>query len=161
MILKDGKLFGKISIIDIIVIIVILVTALGVYARLTATPETVQVKTEKFSYVVRIDKVRQYTVDGLNELGVIYDKETKEELGKIVEVISVENTVDTGINSDGEAVKTEYPDKYSVLVRVETDGNVGANGYYTASNRLIGVGGDLSIESKYVSTSGRVVSIGK
>ena len=157
--IKEGKLFGKISIIDILVIIVILVTAIGVYMKFTAVPETVQVKTEKFSYIVRIDKVRQYTVDGLYELGKIYDKETKEDLGEIVDVLSVENTVDTGINSRGEAVKTEYPDKYSVLIRIETNGNVGNNGYYTASNRLIGVGGDLSIESKYVSTSGRIVSI--
>ena len=159
MILKDGKLFGKVSIIDILVIIIILVTALGVYAKFTSTPETVQVTTEKFSYIVRIDKVRQYTVDGLKELGKIYDKETKEHLGEIVEVISVENTVETGINSAGKAVKTEYPDKYSVLIRIETDGSVGTNGYYTSSNRLIGVGGELSIESKYVSTSGRVISI--
>lgn len=160
MILKNGKLFGKISIIDILVVLIIAVMGFGIYNRITATPKTVQVQSEKFSYVVRVDKVRQYTVDGLREMGRVYDKETKEDLGTIVRIISVENTKDTGINSKGNAVETEYPDKYSVIFEIETEGNVGDNGYYTSSNRQIGVGGDVSIETKYVSTSGTVVSIG-
>lgn len=160
MILKNGKLFGKISIIDILVVLIIAVMGFGIHNRITATPKTVQVQSEKFSYVVRVDKVRQYTVDGLREMGRVYDKETKEDLGTIVRIISVENTKDTGINSKGNAVETEYPDKYSVIFEIETEGNVGDNGYYTSSNRQIGVGGDVSIETKYVSTSGTVVSIG-
>ncbi|MBE7011962.1 MAG: DUF4330 domain-containing protein [Ruminococcaceae bacterium] len=157
--LKNGKLFGKVSIIDILVFLIIVVAAVAVYFRISATPQNVQVKTEKFSYLVRIDSVRIYTVDGLKALGPIYDKETKEDLGKIVEVVSVEPMKEATINLKGETVNADSPEKYSVVIRIETDGNIGDNGYYTSSNRMIGVGGDLSIESKYVSTGGRIIKI--
>jgi len=57
--LKNGKLFGKVSIIDILVFLIIVVAAVAVYFRISATPQNVQVKTEKFSYLVRMapDKV--------------------------------------------------------------------------------------------------------
>lgn len=161
MINKDGKLFGKVSIIDILVIIILIATAIGVYMRFSSTPETVKVETERFSYIVKVEEVRQYTVDGLLEMGLVYDKETKEDLGEITEILSVEKTKATGVNSRGVAVETEFPDKYTVTLRIETDGSVGNSGYYTSSNRLIGVGGELSIETKYVSTTGNVVGIEK
>ena len=158
---KNGKLFGKVSIIDLIVILVIVVAVIGIYLRIVATPQVVQVKTEKFSYLVKIDNIREYTVNGLKELGLIYDKETKEDLGEIIEVVSVEKYKETTQDSKGNPIEAESPEKYSVIIRVETNGNVGTNGYYTSSNRLIGVGGDLSVESKYVSTSGTVIEIEK
>ncbi len=161
MINKEGKLFEKISIIDILVIIVILIIGIGVYARFSATPEAVQTKTEKFSYIVKVEEVRQYTIDGLYELGGAYDEETKEYLGNIVEVISVEPTPDTGITSRGNTVKTVIPEKYNAYIKIETDGNVNDAGYYTMSNKSIGVGGELAFETKYVSTTGKILKIEK
>lgn len=161
MINKEGKLFGKVSIIDILVVIVILATAVGVYARFSSTPEIVETTTQKFSYIVKVEEVRQYTVEGLLNLGGMYDEETKEYLGEIVEVVSVEPTPDTGIKSNGKAAPTFVPEKFTVHIKVETDGSVSDAGYYTLSNRFIGTGGDLTFETKYVSTTGTVVSIEK
>lgn len=161
MINKEGKLFGKISIIDILVVIVIAAMALGVYMRFFITPEEVKVKTEKFTYEVRIEKVRQYSVDALYQKGAMYDTETKEYLGEIKKIVSVEPTADTGINSKGETVAIEYPERYTVVLLVETDGNIGDNGYFTASNQRISVGGAMKFETKYIETSGNVISVSK
>ena len=161
MINKDGKLFGKISIIDILVVIIILALGIGIYARFSSSPEAVQAKTEKFSYIVKVEGVRQYTVEGLLNLGKMYDEETKELLGEIVEIISVEPTADTGIKSNGKAAPTTTPDKFTIRLKVETDGSVSDKGYYTALNKIIGVGGKLTFETKYVSTSGIVTGIEK
>ncbi len=159
MINKDGKLFGKISVIDILVIIVIIAMAFGVYMRFFKTPEAVQVKTEKFTYTVCVEKVREFSVDALKNKGAVYDTETKEYLGEIKEIVSVEPTMDTGVNYGGKTVEIKYPERYNVIMEIETDGNVGANGYYTASNKLITVGGELEITTKYIETTGDVISI--
>lgn len=158
---KNGKLFGKVSIIDLLVLLVIIVSVIGVYLRFTSTTEVVKVESEKFSYEVCIEGVREYTIEGLKQLGKVYDKETKEDLGEITEVVSVEKVTNTEINSRGEVIESESPDKYVVVIKIETDGNVGDNGYYTSTNRSIGVGGELSVESKYVSTMGRITKIEK
>ena len=159
MINKDGKLFGKISIIDILVVIIIIAVAAGVYMRFFSVPETVNVKTDKFTYMVRIEKVRNYSVDALYKKGAMYDSETKEYLGDISEVVSVEPTKATGVTSRGETVEVEYPERYTVTIKVETDGNIGKSGYYTESNRMISVGGAMNFETKYIDTSGDVISI--
>lgn len=159
MINKEGKLFGKISIIDILVIIVIIAMAAGVYMRFFRTPETVKVETEKFNYTVRVEKIRKYSVDALSHMGAMYDTETKEYLGDIVEIVSVEPTKETSITARGKAVEIEYPERYTVTIKVETDGNVGENGYYTASNRMISVGGAMEFETKYIECGGDVISI--
>ncbi len=161
MINKEGKLFGKISIIDILVIIVIIAMAFGVYMRFLRTPETVKVETEKFTYMVRVDKVRQFSVDALKNKGAMFDSDTKEYLGEIKSIVSVEPTMDTGVNSRGNTVEIEYPERYTVVLEVETDGNVGENGYYTASNKMISVGGAMEFETKYIETTGDVISISK
>lgn len=158
MINKDGKLFGKVSIIDILVVIVIIAMAFGIYMRFFKTPEIVEVKTEKFTYTVRVDKVRIFSVDALENKGDIYDSETKEYLGKIVDV-KWENFKDTGVKSDGTPVLIDYPDRYTVILKIETDGNISENGYYTASNRMISVGSEVQFESKYIETTGSVISI--
>ncbi len=160
MINKEGKLFGKISIIDILVVIVIIAMAFGVYMRFFKTPEKIEVKTEKFTYVVRIDNVRDVSIEALKNSGDIYDINTAEHLGKIVKVEPQPYSV-TSIKSDGTTVLFDYPERYSAIVTIETDGNVSQNGYYTATNRLIGVGSAMHFESKYIESMGDVISISK
>lgn len=160
MINKEGKLFGKISIIDILVIIVVIAMALGIYMRFFNTPETVEVKSQKFTYFVRVENVRSFSVDALNNMGGIYDEKTKEYLGDIKN-IKIIPAKDTGFNSRGEAVLVDYPERHTVILEVEADGKVGENGYYTQSNRAINVGSSLHFESKYIETTGDVISISK
>ncbi len=159
MINKEGKLFGKISIIDILVVIIIIAVAAGIYLRFFKPVETIQVQTEKFSYTVCVEKVRNFSVDALRNMGGVYDTETKEYLGEITEIISVEPTKDTGVTSRGNTVAIEYPERYDVTLKIETDGSVGANGYYTSTSRLISVGGELELTTKYIETTGAVISV--
>ena len=76
-------------------------------------------------------------------------------------MVSVTPTPDTGIKSNGKTVETTVPNKFTAHIKVETDGNVSDAGYYTQSNKFIGVGGELTFETKYVSTTGTIVSIEK
>lgn len=158
MINKEGKLFGKISIIDIIVVIVIIAVAAGCYMRFFSTPDTVKVETHKFFYTVRVDNIRIYSVDGLKQMGDMYDAETKEYLGKIVDVRE-EPAMVTQVTEDGGTVEVVDPEKYTVTLTVETDGSMNNMGYYTATNHAISVGGAMVFDTKYISTSGSVTKI--
>ncbi len=158
MINKDGKLFGKISIIDLLVIAVIAAMAAGVYMRFFKTPEKVEVKTEKLTYTMKVTDARIYTMEALEEKGDIYDADTKEKLGTIKDV-KIDTAKMTNLTDKGEAVEVEYPERYTAILTIEVDGNVNANGYYTQSNEPICVGSVKYFETKYVATTGVIMDI--
>ena len=158
MINKDGKLFGKISIIDLLVIVVIVAMAAGVYMRFFKTPEKVEVKTEKLTYTMKVTDARMFSVEALEKKGDIYDADTKEKLGTITDV-KIDTVKMTNLTEKGKAVEVEYPERYTAILTVEVDGNVNANGYYTQSNEPISVGSVKYFETKYVATAGVIMDI--
>ena len=63
---KDGKVFGVISIIDILVVVCIIVLALGIYAKYTSDSDAVATAEKtKIEYVYKVQGVRNYTVEAL------------------------------------------------------------------------------------------------
>lgn len=65
---EKGRLFGKVSLIDIFVILFALVLAVAVYLRFF-TNETTSLRGENdtFTYTLRVNGVRSWTVDGFRE----------------------------------------------------------------------------------------------
>lgn len=152
---KEGKLFGKISIIDILVIAVILVAALGVYTRFFKTNEKVAVSSETIEYNFVIKNVRQGTVDGLKKLGPVYDTTTKEYMGDIVSV-SEKTAISEKALADGSVINAEIPDRFDVTLTIKTSGSSNNSGYYTQNNLLLCAGSKFVIGTKFVKTSGEV-----
>ncbi len=155
---KEGKLFGRVSIIDILVILVIAVAAFGIYARLAAPNEKVSTASQTIEYKILVREVRQGSVDALSHKSPIYNDTTKEYMGDIVSAEAVEAVADR-ILANGEIVSVNVPDKFDVTVTVRVDGSVNASGYYTSSNQMITAGSKYVINSKYAKTTGEVISV--
>lgn len=156
---KDGKLFGKISIIDIAVILILIILAVGIYGRFsgrTAPPVTSGEKIE-CTFIVR--NIRQNTAAALQKGGPLYDKTSKEYIGEITDV-----RVDDGqyrvSMADGTFETVVPEERYNAYVTVEFSGKTGANGYYTATNKYLGAGSTVFISSKYAECESTVYSIG-
>ncbi len=156
---KDGKLFGKVSIIDIAVILLILTAAAGAYTRFAVSDKKVSTSAQTIEYRILVRGIRGGSVDALTKGGGIYNETTKEYMGDIVNVEAQEAT-DERTLTNGEIKMSRLPDKFDAVVTVRVDGSVNDTGYYTESNRTITVGSTYSILSKYASTSGEIVSVG-
>lgn len=157
---KNGKLFGKINIVDLLVILAVIVAVLGISARfITIAAENVRQKTQ-FSYVVEIDGIRIYTVDALNKKGIVTDINGETVIGEITDVEYKPKTVQS-IKSNGESVFAEVPEKYTALITVEAEGNESDDGYFVGNNIELSVGSNIAMTTKYVNSTGRVVSIKK
>ena len=159
MINKEGKLFGKISIIDVLVVLAILVAAFGVYTRFFVGNEKVETAASHIEYTLKIQEVRIGTVNALeNYKGAIYDTATKEYLGDIVavEYSYAKKAVET---VGGQLVETTLPNRYDCMVTVRVDGKVNSSGYYTATNQALAVGSSYLFESKAAKTTGRIYEI--
>lgn len=156
---KNGKIFGKISIIDIVVVICVVVLAFGLYAKVNSSSDAVtSTEKSKVEFVYKVKSVRDFTVDALKKGGPMYDKETKEYMGEIIDVRADIARMEIGL-IDGSFKEVEVPEKYDVYVTVQVDGKANSLGFYTNENRFIGAGSTVVAWSKYSLTEGEIVGM--
>jgi len=159
---KNGKLFGKISFIDILIVLAVIICAAGVYVRFIAQPDKVQVQTQSFTYKVLVRDIRDVTVEGLEQsIGttfILNEKGRSDIIGTLVDV-ETKQYAEPFIKNDSTVVMAEKPLKYEALLTLELDGVVNDSGYYTTDLKSICVGANLSLMNKYISTSGRITEI--
>ncbi|MBR5155829.1 MAG: DUF4330 domain-containing protein [Clostridia bacterium] len=159
MINKEGKLFGKISIIDIAVVLAIAVAALGMYMRFFVGNEKVETASSHIEYKMKVQEVRIGTAKALeNYQSAIYDSTTKEYLGDIVAVEYTNATKGVEM-ANGKMRETTVPERYDVIVTVRVDGKINSSGYYTATNQALAAGSSCLFNSKAAKTTGRVLEV--
>ena len=147
---KKGNVFGKFNIIDVCVIIVLIAAAIGISARFMSSAAKNAREKVKFSYVVEIDGVRQYTVDALGKKGKVIDLKGKSEIGEIKSV-KAQPMKTQSFMSDGRM--------YTVLVEIEGEGKESDNSYFVGNDVELSVGSTMSMTTKYANSSGKVKSI--
>lgn len=157
---KNGKIGGKISIIDVLVVIVLIVAAFGISLRFYSAPAKSARERVKLSYIVEIENIREYTVDAMERKGVVIDPKQKCEIGEITEV-AYEPQKQEEFDSDGNLVYAEVPNKYKLTVTILSEGKESENGYYVGNDTELSIGSTVSLATKYANSSGKVVSIEK
>ena len=155
---KNGKIKGKVSIIDILVILLIIVVITGIAARY-GSRITNSVKSDKqFEYVLKVENVRQYTVNALERKGKITDKKSEKDLGEIIDV-RVENAEMQTVTASGAVLFSELPDRYTCFVTILGNGKESDDNYILNDTTELSVGRNIDLYSKYVKTSGDIESV--
>lgn len=155
---KNGKIFGIISIVDVLVILAIIFMGVSIYARVNSQNSKITTENKHLEYTILVEDVRINTVNALEKGGKIYDSKTKESMGEIkgIEYTPAKYNV---VKNTGEVVRVEYPERYDVKVKVNIDGRTNESGYYSADNKYLSVGTTTTISSKYVLTNGEIIEI--
>ena len=156
---NKGKFFGKISIIDLLVFLGILVAAFGLYTKFAA-PAANKIATESktIEYTVLIRGVRQGTVDALKNSKIITNTITKEQTGNITNV-SAKPAVHPVELNNGTIAEIELPEQFDVEMTVSLEGKVSESGYYTPGNQTLTIGSPLYMHTKFANTSGTIIDI--
>jgi hypothetical protein len=157
---RNGKIKGKFNVIDLLVILLLIAVVIGICVRFGSKVTTAVKSDEEFEYVVKLDSVRQYTIDALEKKGKLSDKKATVDLGEIVSVES-EPAEFLSETADGRMVYAEQPERYTVYVTIKTRGKESDNSYITADSNELSVGRTTEIYSKYVHTSGQIMSVKK
>ena len=116
--MKNGKLFGKINLFDLLVILLILVLIFAVGMKFVFHKETVS-NTVNATYELKIESVRDVTVNAFHQGDSIYHYDTNEIIGTIESIKAVEatNSMDT---FSGEAIEAPVQNRYDMIVTVTT-----------------------------------------
>ena len=160
MLSKDGKLFGKVSIIDILVILVFVLLIVGVLIKFSGNQTVEIVSGEPLECTLKVHGVRDYTVEALKKGGAVYDTTTKEYIGVITEVWSEDAQALVNM-ADGSIKLAESDNRYNAFVKVSFTGKAAESGFYTASNRQMAPGATVLISSKYAQCTSHVIDVGR
>lgn len=140
MIDKNGKLFGKISIIDIGIIILVILAGLFIVRKLGifAPKENVTNNTDKIKVVFYQEEVNSFTANNVKLEDPTTETLLNMSFGNVVD-IEIGDSVSWGEDKDGRQVKSTKNGFSSVYITMETNGILGPNGINIGgSNYYIG-----------------------
>ncbi len=125
---NKGKLFGKINIVDLLVIVIVVVAIAVTYFKFNLSAHSdVTTSNGQVQYTLLTKAVRMYTVDQLVEGDKVFDEESGKCIGQIVKV-EYEPAYDYVVKTDGTAVLSRIPEKYDVKVTVLSDAIINDSG---------------------------------
>lgn len=153
-----GRIGGRISIVDLFVILLLIACAAAVGLKLHKA-QTVRGGDCTIEYSIRIENIRDMSVNAIkqNFEGVI-DAETKHELGEIVDIQTTPARVLVQTN-DGDFKLAEYDNRYDAVITFRTSGSETEDGYYASTGRQLMAGETLGVRNGYAQFFGEVISV--
>ena len=156
---KNGKLFNKINIIDLCVVLVIVLLIVGAVVKFGKfNSKTEEASQSTMEYRFAVNNIRDYTVDAFVVGDSVYDSQSGAYIGKITNIEKNEAKTYEAI-STGEVIDVKNPYKFDILLTIEAPITVEKDAYYINNTIELKVNSAKTIETKYVKTSGIVYDI--
>ena len=165
---EKGRLFGKVSVIDILAIALIAVGIAGAgvaYKKIKAggvlTENKAIIKQDNqdmLEVTMRISEVRSFTVDAIKVGDEVFAADTGKYFGEIKEV-AIEEATRTGADIYGQIFEGVLPERYDVVLKVAVPGKLTDSGYLTANNLHIVYDAAMEIKTPAVQTFPQIEKI--
>lgn len=161
---RNGRLFGKVSVIDVLVVLVVLVMAAALYFKGHQTHTGTAVAEQTIIFQVRAQGVDDYVAAAIQEHDGLYDRNYSSggrSLGEIID-IQVERTPGTKLAEnlgDGTSGLVEADNTVDLLLTVRGQGLIDGRRY--SLNRIydLGVNSSRNYCTKRAEFAGIVVDI--
>lgn len=162
MIDRYGRLFGKVSVIDLLVVLVVVVMAVALHVKnnqLNASNTSSQANTT-ITFTVLVENIYDYRAEAIRVGDKVYDKDRSS--GGAIGVITAIKTMPSGMVEpfrDGTFAYLTREDTMNLLVTIQGSGSVN-NGRY-AINRVyeLGVNAARNFCTNYSAFTGSVTQI--
>lgn len=160
---NKGKLFGKINIVDLVVVLVVVIAVAGVVltkmkldnSKIMSNDSNMLIQSsaemDTLEIKLKVKEVRDITRDAIIVGDDVYLMTNDRLLGSVVRVDS-EPAVREVIGDNGAVYRAEVPQRYDVTIVVETQGKKKEEGYFTNSNIQILYGREMGIKTSTIQT---------
>lgn len=128
---EHGRVFGKVSVIDFLVVLIVLVIGAALYVKFNVLEVTsVTAKTDTITYTVNIYGARSFTVDGIKIGDTIYDKNSSggNTVGTITD-IKVTDAKKAAATLDGTIVMGNFVGCYDISLTIKANGTISDGRY--------------------------------
>lgn len=152
-----GRLFGKISIIDLLIIVVLISVAVwfGYSMFGKNLRRDVAQRQEETEIVVIVGGIRPTTAEAIAKGGKIFEFKTGVHIGEVVGVTTQASKIWL-VEGDGKWVQVEAADRVDALVTIRGTARIGED-VITMNGVEIRVGGSLSLKTKFAVFQGHVM----
>lgn len=127
MIDKNGKIGGKVNLIDLIIVVVILAAVVFVVYRFFVKDDTGIIKNEPVIIEYTCDETNDYTAERLELGATVLDGNTDNVLGTVID-IKIGEPVSYTVTDSGDTVGMIKPGYNSVVITIEGAGILEENG---------------------------------
>ncbi len=117
---KNGKLFGKISIIDLVIILCIILAGLFVFLKANVNDTILFPDKEEYLVTYKLVNVKKSFVDSLYLNDKVYSTDSGNYVGTIEKIDTTPAEITT--TSKGKIVTYTSPDRYDVLITLCHEG---------------------------------------
>ena len=158
---QNGRLFGKISVIDVLVIGVVLVLAAALNFKGNQTQTGTAVTNETITYQVLVSGTRSFVVDAIEVGDTMYDLDHASggTLGRITDIKTAEGTKFAEL-ADGTVGMVPAEDCVNLILTVEGQGVISDGRCLINRVYDLGVNSSRNYYTKYAQFVGTVISIG-
>lgn len=120
---SKGKLFGKVSIIDILILVVLVAGALGVWFKLVKTDSIAPIIGRNETFVVGLywEEAPDFAVNNVKVGDIARDLERGGTLGKVTD-IKIDKAISFAETADGQVVASSKPGYVSYHITLEGTG---------------------------------------
>jgi hypothetical protein len=156
---EKGRLFGFISVIDVIVLVAVIILGFAVFTRLgDQSNPLITENTVPVTYTIKFQSVRYTVMDLMRPGDFLYAAETGAFVGTIVDVSAAEAEVMEWI-LDGTYVVASSQDRYDVTVTVEVPSTYSNGRYYADRVFELNANSEHRFNTKYVTLLGYIATI--
>jgi len=147
MIDENGRLFGRVSVIDVLIVVALVVLVGGyVFNRTSQDIQMIINPNTPIYLTVRVDGVRDFSLQAVEEGDIVFRQHERTPLGT---VINVEHApaYSLAIRTDGTALMAPMEGRYALYITIACQGSVTSTGYFVNGTLQMSVGGGLTIQS--------------
>ena len=156
---RKGRVFGRMNIIDIIVIAVIVLLAAGAVYKFKFMDKTSNtVAMQDVTYTVRIEQVRDFIYDNIEIGDEIFDKASGNSIGKI-SGIEKEQSTDIIPLSDGTVVRGPVENRINIILTIDAKAVKNDSGVFVNRSYELLRGSKRLFITKYFECEGSISSI--
>ena len=136
----NGRLFGKISVIDVLVILVVIALAGALYVKNTRPHTGTSVATQTITYQVLVEGAQSYLKDNIHVGDKVYDLTYSSGGSPLGEITDIEEQPGSKLTNltDGTMGLAQVEDGVNLLLTIQGEGLVGDKGY--SLNRVYDLG---------------------
>jgi len=146
---KNGKIFGKISIVDLLVLVLVITVGAGLAYRFMAPAAQVDPGEVTIEYTLRVASTRDFLAE-YYQIGLpTFERHTGLYLGTIIDV-RTEPRYAHQPAPDGTVVLAHQPGVIVVSLDIRAIGRVTDNAIFVGGTQEINVGGTVFMRTKYV-----------
>ncbi len=159
---EQGRVFGKISIIDIFAVLAVILIAVSVYMRVWSNgKQTLPVTySDSYEYTVVAEDVSQYTAKALEKsVGQDFFSYSGKKIGVIEKIELVTPSLTPIEQKNGDVITVQHPEKSDVRMVISCEGTKAHAGIMAEGNYIISNGARLEFETKYTFASGRISNV--